>query len=256
MKWPNYLILIRHDVSVYNILKAQKEADPLYQTFVELFKTAPNSKETEKLARRLWLKYKLNCSNAETPLIDSEAKQAQKTGQSIKKHLRLPDIILVSPYKRAKDTLRGLSRGWPELARVKTLEEERIREQEHGLATLYNDWRIFQILHPEQRLLYNQEGSYRYRYPQGESVPDVRARSALMVETFIREYSGKTAMCICHHLNILAMRANLERLNEEQFLSLDERDKPINCGVTVYRGYPELGKNGQLKLELYNEKFY
>jgi len=256
MKWPNYLMLIRHDVSAYNILKVQKEGDPLYQAFMKLFEVDPDSKETKKLARRLWLKYKLNCSDAETPLIDSEAKQAQRTGQGIKKYLHLPDIILVSPYKRAKDTLKGLTKGWPELAKVKTLEEERIREQEHGLATLYNDWRIFQILHPEQRLLYEQEGSYRYRYPQGESVPDVRVRSALMVETFIREYSEKTVMCICHHLNILAMRANLERLNEEQFLSLDARDKPINCGVTVYRGYPELGKNGQLKLELYNEKFY
>jgi len=256
MKWPNFLILIRHDVSAYNVLRARKEADPLYRRFVELFEGAPDSRETRKLARQLWKKYRLNCSDAETPLVDDEAKQAQKTGRGIKKHLCLPDIILVSPYRRAKDTLRGLTKGWPELSGVKTLEEERIREQEHGLATLYNDWRIFQTLHPEQRFLYEQEGSYRYRYPQGENVPDVRIRGALMVDTFVREYPEKTVMCVCHHLNILAMRANLERLNEEQFLHLDKKDKPINCGVTVYRGHPELGKKGRLILELYNEKFY
>jgi broad specificity phosphatase PhoE len=256
MKWPSDLTFIRHDVSAYNVLKAKKEADPIYRLFVEMFRTNPDGETTKRVARQLWLKYKLDCSDAETPLIDSEAKQTQKTGQGIKKFLRLPDIILVSPYRRAKDTLKGLTKGWPELAEVKTLEEERIREQEHGLAALYNDWRIFQVFHPEQRLLYEQDGSYRYRYPQGENVPDVRVRSALMIETFIREYSGKTVMCICHHLNILAMRANLERLNEEQFLSLDAKDKPINCGVTVYRGDPKQGKNGRLVLDFYNKKFY
>lgn len=256
MKWPVSLTFIRHDISAYNVLKAQKEADPPYQRFMELFKSNPEGEETKKLAHDLWLKYRLNCSDAETPLVDSEAKQAQKTGQGMKKHFHLPDIILVSPYKRAKETLRGLAKGWPELNEVKTLEEERIREQEHGLVSLYNDWRIFQALHPKQRLLFEQEGPYRYRYPQGENVPDVRIRSALMVETFIREYSEKTVMCVCHHLNILAMRANLERLNEEQFQNLDSRDKPINCGVTTYRGDPGLGKNGRLILELYNEKFY
>jgi len=256
MKWPNCLVLIRHDVSSYNVLKKEKEADPLYRTFGELFISDPDGKETKRLALLLWKKYQLNCSDAKTPLIDPKAKQAHRTGQRMKKELVLPDVIFVSPYRRAMDTLEGLRQGWPELAKVKCYEEERIREQEHGLALLYNDWRIFQVLHPEQRFLYEQEGMYRYRYPQGESVPDVRDRSLLMMNTIIRDWVGKNVMLVCHHLNILALRANLDRLREKEFIRLDKEEKPINCGVTVYRGHPKLGQDGRLVLEFYNKKYY
>jgi len=37
MKWPEELTLIRHDESEYNILKAKKEADPLYIEFIKEF---------------------------------------------------------------------------------------------------------------------------------------------------------------------------------------------------------------------------
>ncbi|MBU2037048.1 histidine phosphatase family protein [Patescibacteria group bacterium] len=255
MKWPNYLMLIRHDVSEYNVLRAKKETDPLYQRFMRLFKNSSDGKETRELAHLLWLKYRLNCSGPNTPLVDTEAKQAYHTGQQLKKEFALPDVIFVSPYKRALDTLTGLKRGWPELNKVKWHKEERIREQEHGLATIYNDWRIFQTLHPEQRFLYEREGPYRYCYPQGENVPDVRDRSTLMVNTITRDWAGKNVLLVCHHLNILALRTHLERLDEEEFIRLDKEEKPINCGVTLYRGHPELGQNGRLVLEFYNKGY-
>lgn len=31
MKWPEYLMLIRHDVSAYNVLKKQKMKNPAYR---------------------------------------------------------------------------------------------------------------------------------------------------------------------------------------------------------------------------------
>ena len=36
--------------------------------------------------------------------------------------------------------------------KVKIIEDERIREQEHGLSSIYNDWRVFFTLHPEQKI--------------------------------------------------------------------------------------------------------
>ncbi|MCX6741540.1 MAG: histidine phosphatase family protein [Candidatus Parcubacteria bacterium] len=214
MKWPNYLILIRHDVSSYNVLKKEKETDPLYHTFGELFISDPGGEKTKRLALLLWKKYRLDCSDAGTPLIDPKAKQACRTGQQMKKELVLPEALL------------------------------------------YNDWRIFQVLHPEQRLLYEQEGMYRYRYPQGESIPDVRDRSLLMMNTIVRDWANKNVMLVCHHLNILALRANLDRLREKEFIRLDKEEKPLNCGVTVYRGHPDLGQDGRLVLEFYNKKYY
>lgn len=140
--------------------------------------------------------------------------------------------------------------------RCKKNNDERIREQEHGLSILYNDWRVFQTLHPEQKLLREQEGRYWYRYPQGENVADVRLRTHNWMGTLIRDFAEKKVLVVTHHLTILSLRANFERLDENGFLHLDEHEAPINCGVTVYRGNPNKGTNGKLELEAYNQKFY
>ena len=50
--------------------------------------------------------------------------------------------------------------------------------------------------------------------------------------TLTREFSGNRVMAITHHLTILATRANFERLSPEEFLQLDEHEKPVNCSVT------------------------
>jgi IS5 family transposase len=61
---------------------------------------------------------------------------------------------------------------------------------------------------------------------------------------------------VTHHLTILSFRANYERLSPEEFIRLDEHEKPVNCGITVYRGDPNQGKDGKLVLQIYNKKFY
>lgn len=63
-------------------------------------------------------------------------------------------------------------------------------------------------------------------------------------------------MAITHHLTILATGANFERLSPEQFLHLDEYEKPANCGVTRYIGKPDLGNQGKLELNEYNRQYY
>ena len=249
-------MLIRHDTSAYNILKDKKKEDALYQEFLRAWKEDPASHTTQALAAKVREKFSLKQGDAKTPLADKEGRQAYETGLALAKIGTVPDVIFVSPYKRAKDTLTHIRRGWPTLASVKTFEEERVREQEHGLALRYNDWRVFQALHPEQRELRELEGPYWYRYPQGENIPDVRARNRSFLTTLTRDWEEHRVLIITHHLNILAMRANLERLSAPTFIRLDESEKPINCGVTLYRGYPKRGADGRLVLEFYNRKYY
>jgi hypothetical protein len=59
-----------------------------------------------------------------------------------------------------------------------------------------------------------------------------------------------------HHLTILSARANYERLSPEEFIKLNDHEKPVNCGMTIYRGDPHQGRDGRLVLETYNQKFY
>ena len=258
MKWPEQLILIRHDVSTYNTLKERKMRSNLYRLFLKEFEKDPISLMTRTLATSIQDKFALGISDAETPLEDAEAKRAEEVGLALRKKFlgKPPHVIFVSPYRRAKHTLDGLKRGWPELNHLRVIEDERIREQEHGLALLYNDWRVFHTLHPEQRQLLKLEGAYWYRYPQGESVPDVRERNRSWMNSITRDFVGKRVLVMTHHLNILAIRANLERWSAAKFLATDQQEKPINCGVTIYRGYPDHGQDGHLHLCGYNQRLY
>ncbi len=257
MKWPKTLMLIRHAKSIYNNLKDEKENDFLYQQFVKSFETDPESTKSVELAHLVREKYNLGVGDWNTPIItESKKHTAITTGEELKKRFPLPDVIHTSPYLRARQTLNLLYAGWPELIEVPFFKEELIIEQGHGLANLYNDWRVFHVLHPKQRELYNIEGRYWYRYPQGENVADVRKRNRLWLNTVTREFSEKRMMVITHHLNILATRANLERLDADEFIRLDHEEKPLNCGVTLYEGKPNEGQSGRMELKFYNKVYY
>ena len=99
-------------------------------------------------------------------------------------------------------------------------------------------------------------GIFFFRYPQGESVLDVRDRTRDMNSMLIRECSGLHVWLVTHHLTILSYRANMERLSPQEFIRLDEHEKPVNCGITRYVGKPTEGRNGKLILDCYSRKFY
>lgn len=256
MKWPETLTLIRHDESGYNRSKKEKESDVLYSSFKRAYNKNPDSDEARRLAIDVVGKYSVLVGDHNTPLAPDAGWQAKEMAQNLKLLVPIPDIIFVSPYERTHRTLDFMKEGWSKLNDVRVIEEERIREQEHGLALLYSDWRVFNVLHPEQRKLRNLQGPYWYRYPQGENVPDVRERLRSWQTTLTRDYHEQKVMGIMHHLAILSLRANLERLDERQFRYLDEKEKPINAGVTIYRGKPEMGNDGKLVLDAYNVKLY
>jgi broad specificity phosphatase PhoE len=226
-----------------------------YQAFVKQFEKDCESPLTRAMAQEMWDIYQLGMGDHDTPLAH-DGVQAKAVGEKLQDALELPDVIYVSPYLRTKETLRKLIEGWPELATVKVVEDERIREQEHGLAILYNDWKIFYSMYPDQKKLFDLEGDYWYRWPQGENVPDVRLRIRSWFDTIVRDYADKKVLVVTHHLTILSLRAALERMSAEQFIAQNESEKPINAGVTLYRGDPKLGKDGKLVLDYYNKKFY
>lgn len=244
---------------MYNALKQAKEADPRYQEFKKAYNQRDRDPETAReLAQQLIADrtFVLEFGDHDTPLSEQGHRQARTTGAKLSEKIKLPDVVFVSPYLRTRQTLGSMAVGWPELGEVKTVEEERIREQEHGLALIYNDWRIFNIMHPEQDQLRKLQGSYWYQYPQGESVPQVRERDRSFKNTLTRDYNDQNILVVAHHLQILAARANQERFGAEEFIRLDHEEKPVNCGVTIYRGDTDQGADGRLILDTYNEKLY
>lgn len=254
MKWPEYLVLVRHARSKFNELKEELEKDPLWPVFVEAYKTDFQSETSKMLAKALLAKYKNPYRDRKTPLTEFGRKiQAPKTGAYLKTQIELPDVILVSPYIRCLETLEGLKEGWPELGKVKTYEDERMVERSVGIRQLYTHWRIFHVFHPEQKELYDKEGYYDYQYPQGDNMRDVNLRVKDLFGTIIREFHGKKVFGVGHGVTIMGFRTAEERLTEEQFMELDHTNPPRNCSITIYRGDPKQGKNGRLVLERYNE---
>lgn len=256
MKWPETLTLVRHDESAYNRLKPLKAASPLYKSFEKEFKKDFNSSETIRLAKEVKEMFALNMADHNTPLAENAGHQAEKMASELKNYIKLPDVIFYSPYERTKETLNRMITGWPELQNIKSYEEERIREQEHGLALLYNDWKVFHALNPDEKVLYERQGLYWYRNPRGENVPDVRERLRSWMNTLTRDFAEQNVLAVTHHLTILGIRANQERMSAEEFIRIDREDKPINAGVTIYRGDPTQGKNGRLLLDVYNKRLY
>lgn len=257
MKWPTSLTLIRHGQSTYNILRAKKQQDPDYKRFQELYRLDDITPDMLELAKCLQKRYSLGVGDYNTELTEEGANQAIATGKVLNaSSTPLPDVVIYSPYVRTRQTLNGLCVGWPQLKDVPAVEDDRIREQEHGLSIIYNDWRIYHTFHPEERKLQKLQGDYWYQYPGGESVADVRDRVRSMLTTIVREYSGQRVLLVTHHLTILSIRATLERLTPEEFIKLDKHEKPINCGVTEYIGRPDEGKDGKLALKSYNLKLY
>lgn len=257
MKWPKSITLVRHGQSEYNSLRIKKENDPEYQDFKKAFEKDYKSPETKALAEALRSRYALLMSDYKTPLTELGLRQARLTGIALPQVINeLPDAIFCSPYIRTNQTLAAIQEVWTQLENVPVINDDRIREQEHGLSLLYNDWRIFYVFHPEQKEFHGLQGPYWYQFPQGESVSQVRGRIRSMVATLIREWAGKNVWLITHHLTILSVRANMERLSPEEFIRLDEKEKPINCGITRYECNPNRGKDGKMELMFYNRRLF
>ena len=200
--------------------------------------------------------FKPTTGNHNTPMTSEGMRQAEVTGLHLPKLIGLPDVVLVSPYDRTLATLEGLTKSWPDLADVETLQYDELREKEHGISEKYGDWRLALTMNPDLDELYDLQGPYWFRYPAGENVSDVRTRMRTVMNTVTREYHDQDVLFVTHHLSILALRAHLERLEAEEFIHLDDYDKPVNCGVTIYRGHPDLGTEGKLILDLFNQQLY
>jgi 2,3-bisphosphoglycerate-dependent phosphoglycerate mutase len=259
VKWPNTVTIVRHGESAYNVLRELKEKHPAYQAFKEAYDSGTSSQRSLRRMAKKVMKagdLVLKTGNHQTEMTERGIEQAQITGRRLSELIELPDVVFVSPYDRTLGTLGYMAEGWPELKNVKTIVDERFREQEHGQQEVYADWRIFHLMNPDQRLLYERNGPYYYKYPGGENVPDVRERTRSVFNSVSRDYAERNVMIVAHHLTILGIRANLERLSDLEFMDLDDNNKPINCGVTIYQGYPDLGNDGKLLLEKYNERLY
>jgi broad specificity phosphatase PhoE len=234
-KWPQTLWIVRHGQSAGNVARDAAELGGM---------------ATIDIADR----------DVDVPLSPLGEQQADALGHwfgALPVEER-PEIVLSSPYVRARQTaesvLRALHRpsaeGYdPEW--IACVRDERLREKEFGILDRLTPLGI-RDKYPglaEQRL---HVGKFYFRPPGGESWCDVILRLRSFLDMLTREYRGDRVLVVAHQVIVNCMRYLLERLDEQQILAIDRLGDVPNCGITSYVFDPRAGRRGKLVLQLEN----
>jgi broad specificity phosphatase PhoE len=161
-----------------------------------------------------------------------------------------PDVILCSPYLRARQTaasvLDALSREASD-ARI----DERLREKEFGILDRLTRHGILAKF-PELAEQRTHVGKFYFRPPGGESWCDVILRLRSVLDTLTREHTGQRVLIVAHQVIVVCLRYLLERMDEAQILHVDRQGDVPNCGVTSYVFDPRAGRRGKLVIDRVN----
>jgi 2,3-bisphosphoglycerate-dependent phosphoglycerate mutase len=196
----------------------------------------------------------IDVRDVDVPLSDLGRQQAEALGRwfaSLPPD-RTPNIILTSPYVRARDTAEIVARS-AGLSRDKyaLVVDERLREKEFGILDRLTKLGI-EAYHPDQAEFRKLLGKFYHRPPGGESWCDVILRLRSATEMISREYCAERVLLVGHSVVVLCMRYLLEHMTEEQILRIDKESEVANCSVTSYVHDATAGPKGQLRLELFN----
>jgi len=145
-----------------------------------------------------------------------------------------PEIVLSSPYVRAKQTAEIICRagglaGGPARAIV----DERLREREFGIFDRLTMLGIRER-YPEEAAHRRRLGKFYHRPPGGESWADVILRLRSMLNTINLHYCDRRVLVVCHQVVVLCFRYILEELDEAAILRIDKQAEVLNCGICQY----------------------
>jgi broad specificity phosphatase PhoE len=192
--------------------------------------------------------------DVDVPLSDLGFRQAEATGRwfaSLPPEQR-PELILSSPYVRARQTAEAICRagalaGGP----ARTIVDERLREREFGIFDRLTTLGIRERF-PEEAAHRSRLGKFYHRPPGGESWADVILRLRSMLNTINLHYRDRRVVVVCHQVVVLCMRYILEELDEPQILAIDKQADVLNCGICAYEFTPDEGGLCAPELVLWN----
>ena len=226
-KWPRRLWIVRHGESAGNV--ARDAAHAAGHAVIDI-------------AER----------DVDVPLSRLGEQQSRALGHWFAAQPEQPDVILTSPYLRARRTAMLIADvgGVGSAAEDFTI-DERLREKEFGVLDRLTRLGI-QQQYPEQMVFRQALGKFYHRPPGGESWCDVILRLRSALDTILLLYGGRRVLVVGHQVVVLCMRYLLEQMTEEQILAVDLQGDVANCAVTEYIFQPQLGRDGGLVLQRYN----
>jgi broad specificity phosphatase PhoE len=227
-KWPERIWLVRHGQSAGNVARDAAEAAALHQI---------------DLATR----------DVDVPLSELGVRQAQALSGwfAAMAPEQRPNVVLYSPYLRARGTAQAILDALGDEDMLAQLADERLREKEFGVTDRLTPLGIREKF-PELAAQRLSVGKFYFRPPGGESWCDVILRLRSVLDTVTREYRGDRVLVIAHQVIVNCFRYLLERMDEEAILEIDRAGDVPNCGVTEYRFDAAAGKRGKLVLQQAN----
>jgi broad specificity phosphatase PhoE len=204
-RWPTTLWIVRHGESAGNVA----------------------SRETVAGDHR----FRFDMRDADVPLSARGEAQAGALGRwfsdggtAIK-----PDIILTSPYQRARETAQRI-----QVDGVPVLIDERLREKEMGILDGLTPEGVA-ALHPEQARQRALIGKFYHRPPGGENWCDVIQRLRGVIDRISLHHAGQNVLVVAHEVVVFCMRYIVENMDEAGILAVDAQGDVANCAVTEYR---------------------
>lgn len=224
--WPSVLWIVRHGQSAGNVARDLAHEQGL-------------------------AKIELHERDVDVPLSALGKEQAFSLGKWFAGQPELPDVLLSSPYVRARQTAEVFRSAGGCAPDESICVDERLREKEFGILDGLTTNGVAELL-PDQAEFRRVLGKFYHRPPGGESWCDVIFRLRALLDTISLHYGGRRVMIIAHQVVVLCLRYVIENLSEAQILDIDRRGDVGNCAVTEYRHNPEAGKDGLLELVSYN----
>jgi 2,3-bisphosphoglycerate-dependent phosphoglycerate mutase len=228
-RWPSKLWVVRHGESAGNVARDAAHAAGLADI-------------------------EISTRDVDVPLSGLGEQQSRALGRwfSSMPPDERPEIVLSSPYRRARSTAAAIQ----ESSGLATsfsgfVIDERLREKEFGILDRLTRLGIEQRF-PEHAASRALLGKFYFRPPAGESWCDVILRLRSVLDTISLHYGGKRVLIVGHQVVVLCMRYLLENMDEETILAIDAKGDVANCAITEYS--LQLGKEdpGSLVLRRYN----
>jgi 2,3-bisphosphoglycerate-dependent phosphoglycerate mutase len=218
--WPVELIAVRHGESLTNLAFPAADAAGLEDGGV------PGS-------------------DGEVPLTGLGEIQSRDLGTWLASRSPRPDVVLSSPYRRARQTtdialegLRQLTGRAPEVT-----VDERLRDRELGILEMQTRAAVKRRF-PEEVARRQLVGEFLYRPAGGESFADVALRVRSLLRDLRDDFAGRRVLIVGHDAIVLLLRYLIEGIPHGDVLGLG----PVfNCSVTRWAG-----GEGSVRLVEYN----
>jgi probable phosphoglycerate mutase len=227
--WPERLWLVRHGQSQGNIARDAADQAGAHEIDIEV-------------------------RDVDVPLSDLGREQAMAAGRwfaALPSDER-PEIVLSSPYVRARQTARIIcEQGALVRGPARIIIDERLREREFGIFDRLTTLGIRERF-PDEAAHRRRLGKFYHRPPGGESWADVNLRLRSMLNTINLHYCDRRVMVVCHQVVVLCFRYILEELDEQQILAIDKQSDVLNCGIAAYDFEPDATGGCVAELALWN----